>query len=134
METIWLMKHVGRYNAMGRQLRRRNYWNDSKCPRCHRNNEDSDHIIMCPHVSATEELADHIYELESSLQRLHTHPSIATTLLNTLYDRGNSSFETNLPTLQNMDDTDMFQVLTQAAKEQDSIQFSYIFEGHIIKK
>ena len=128
------MKHVGRYNATGRQLLRRKYWRDSKCPRCQCRNEDSTHILMCPEVSATETLADGVYNLEKELNKIRTHPAIANTILFTLFDRGNSSFQSNIPTNMNAEERDVLEAIETAAKEQDQIPFTYIFEGHIVKK
>ena len=51
-ELTWLMKHVARYNSVGRQLKQRQYWIDSKCPRCNAPNEDSTHVVFCSLASA----------------------------------------------------------------------------------
>ena len=52
-EQTWLMKHVAQYNnPVVRQIHRREYWLDSKFPRCNSKNEDSTHVIMCPHATA----------------------------------------------------------------------------------
>ena len=133
-EKTWLMKHVGRYNATGRQLLRRKYWRDSKCPRCQCRNEDSTHILLCTEVSATETFADGVYNLEVELNKLRTHPAIATTILFTLFDRGNSSFQSNIPTSVPAEESEIFEAIEMAASEQDQIPFEYIFEGHIVKK
>ena len=133
-EKTWLMKHVGRYNATGRQLLRRKYWQDSKCPRCNCCNEDSNHVLVCPDVTAMETLADGICNVEHELKKMRTHPAIAETLLFTLYDRGRSSFHSNIPTNDNEEDVEVFRAIWTAAQEQDQIPFMYIFEGHIVKK
>ena len=73
---------------------------------------------MCPHKTAADEMADHIYELEETLKQLRTHPAIADTILHMLYDHGSSSFVSNLPEQHNMEDSNMYNILTQAAKEQ----------------
>ena len=89
---------------------------------------------MCPEVSATETLADGVYNLEKELNKIRTHPAIANTILFTLFDRGNSSFQSNIPTNMNAEERDVLEAIETAAKEQDQIPFTYIFEGHIVKK
>ena len=128
------MKHVGQYNTTVRQLLRRKYWIDSKCPRCKCRNEDSNHIVIYLDATSMSKLADNIYNMEEDLKRIRTHPSIAKKKLYTLYDRGSSSFESNIPTQRSIDDSEIYHIITQAAKEQDQIPFTYIFEGHIVKK
>ena len=71
-EKTWLMKHVGRYNATGRQLLRRKYWQDSKCPRCNCSNEDSQHVLTCPSIPALDTLSDGIYNMKHKLKNEDT--------------------------------------------------------------
>ena len=65
---------------------------------------------------------------------MRTHPAIAETILFTLYDRGQSSFHSNIPTNEDEEETVVFEAIQTAAKEQDQLSFTYIFEGHIVKK
>ena len=81
-----------------------------------------------------ETLADGVYNMEKELRKMRAHPTIANTLLYTLYDRGNSSFQSNIPTNNNTEETDVFEAIQTAAKEQEHIPFTYIIEGHIVKR
>ena len=103
-------------------------------PRCKFSNKDSNHIIICPDATAMSKLTDNIYDMEKDLKRIRTHPAIANTILCTLYDRGSSSYESNIPTQRNIADSEIYHILKQAAQEQDQIPFTYIFEGHFVKK
>lgn len=79
-------------------------------------------------------LSDNIYSMEEDLKRMRTHPAIADTILYTLYDRGSSTFESNIPPQRNIANSEILNILVQAAREQDQIHFTYIFKGHIVKK
>ena len=130
-ERAWLMKHVGRYNPVGRQLRQQEYWTDSKCPRCGGTNEDSNHVILCPHPTALTTLADSALLLETHLCNLMTHPLIVETIVMTVHDRGHSTFTMNLPVQPTDVPNELYNLIRQAAQAQDRIGFIPLFEGHI---
>ena len=73
-ELTWLMKHVARYNPVGRQLKQRKYWVDFECPHVNASNEDSTHVVLCPHASAVVTLADSALTFEMSLRSIWTPP------------------------------------------------------------
>ena len=122
-ELTWLMKHVARYNPVGRQLKRRKYWIDSKCPHCNAPNEDSTHVVFCPHASAVATLADSALAFETSLRSNSTHPLLLETLVMTVHDCGSTSFRDNIPN-QTEDTSDfLYGLICDAENDQDCIGF-----------
>ena len=67
--------------------------------------------------------ADNIYSMELDLLKLRTHPIILRTILDTLYDRGNTTFKSNLPWSHQLEETRIYNAIVSAAKDQDRIKF-----------
>ena len=133
-EQTWLTKHVSRFNPVGRQMKRREYWLDSRCPRCGCTDEDSNHIILCPHATSVAALADSALNLEYEMISISTHPIIVACFTMTVHDRGNATFQDHLPTMSDDTSPELHNLITQAAIEQDRIGYYPIFEGHISNK
>ena len=132
-DSACLTKHVGRYNPVGRQLKRHKYWLDSKCPRCGCPNEDSTHIVMCTHTTSVKTLVDSAYNFKLDLKKMETHPFIVNALVMTIHDHGQSTFYKNVPLMTDDISAPLYDFICKAAKNQDKIGFYPLFEGHMSK-
>jgi hypothetical protein len=47
----WLTKMSQRFAPVGKNMHRWGFWTNSRCPACHRDNEDEDHLFNAPDVS-----------------------------------------------------------------------------------
>ena len=133
-EQTWLTKHVSRFNPVGRQMKRREYWIDSQFPRCGHPNEDSTHIIQCTHASSVSTLADSALELENEMVKIASHPFIISCISMTIHDRGQSTFANNVPLHSTDMSPELHNLILQAAIAQDEIGYYPIFEEHISRK
>ena len=130
----WLTKHVGRYSATGRQMKRRSEWKNSRCPRCMCPNEDSNHITECQATSATETLHDEVLKFEKELNRLETAYLISDILTTTLFDDTDTTFSSHIGDYDGSIPEEIYNMICDAAKEQDEIGRTGLLHGHLVQK
>ena len=126
------MKHVGRYNPMGRNLLRRQYWVDSKFPRCDAIDEDSYHVVTCLQPKAHKLRGDLILKTSEDIMKYGTAYDIPTTIVLTMFDNEDGSFTNNVPEFDDSYPYAIYLMIKQAAKEQDEIGRRNFFDGHIL--
>ena len=130
-EKMWLTKHVGRYNPTGRQMLRRKYWSDSKCPRCDEPDEDSNHVVMCPQAEATTLREDLLVTMSDEMKRYGTLEAIRFSIILTLFQGQQGSFVANIPDHDESYPLEIHQLIERAAAEQDTIGVTNFFDGHV---
>ena len=133
-EKSCLTKHVGRYSATGRQMKRRKEWKNSNCPRCGCDNEDSNHITECQAPAAIHKLHDEILKFERDLDRQDTSHSISDIITTTLFDEQNALFASHILPYDGTIPEDAYELICRAAHEQDAIGQTNLLHGHLATK
>ena len=90
---------------------------------CGQRNEDYNQIILCPHASAIETLANSALDLENDLIATATHPFITDCITMTIHDCGRTTFTSNVPQKTNDMSQQLYDLMMKAATEQDRIGF-----------
>ena len=130
-ERTWLTKHVGKYNSTGRNLLRRKYWSDSKCPRCNSADEDSSHVISCPQQDARELRGKLILQMSNDMIKYGTAYDVRQTIVLTMFDDDDGKFADNVPGFDDSYPHDIYIMIKKAAAAQDEIGRANFFDGHI---
>ena len=129
----WLTKHISGYNATGRQMLRRKEWENSRCPKCNEEHENSDHVVTCPCNDAREKFDDMILDLCQKMERIKTCPVITEIITMTLFDGKDGSLSAQAVESQHEMNDAYYQVLQKSTAEQDIIGWTNMLEGEINK-
>ena len=122
---IWLTKHVSGFCATASTMEKRKKWESNLCPLCKLSVEDSQHVIICPDNRVRTKYASSLQKLMDHMKRTHTHPAIQNIFLHTLSDGNSHKFKDYIPR------TEIDPNLHEAAKEQDILGWTKMFNGHI---
>jgi hypothetical protein len=68
----WLTKMNQRLAPVGKNMHRWGFWTESRCPACHQNNEDEDHLFKCPDQKCKDIRTEATRVLQQRLQRCKT--------------------------------------------------------------
>jgi hypothetical protein len=77
----WLTKMCQRFAPVGKNMHRWGFWTNSRCPACHRDNEDEDHLFKCPDQKSKYICTEATRVLQQCLQRCKTEPLLRDTIL-----------------------------------------------------
>jgi hypothetical protein len=113
-------KHTSGFNAVGKNMLRRNEWPHSKCPRCEHIEEDSAHVIKCRGTGASLIWDQAIKELELWMKRSRTAENIIRAICS-----GLESWAREQP----MNTTNFSQPLQSAITQQPRIGWQNLLEG-----
>ena len=81
----WIIKSTAERSAVGIEMVRRRAWRSPVCPRCSSAIETSAHVFTCPHPEVRSKWTTALATLDTWLQTKLTHPSIRTTILQSLH-------------------------------------------------
>ena len=133
-EHILVTKHVSRFASVGKNMKRRGEWKNSKCPRCGGIDETTHHIVLCPNVEDTHSYEDAVLQFEEKQHKMETYPSIINTMTLTLFGGENSKFKDNVEEDNEYETDSLHNIVRAAAKEQDNIGWHNFLEGKISTK
>ena len=90
---VWVSKFSCDFIGTARMLARREYWLESKCPRCGSDNETTTHIIQCPHPPHREQIDRRIDDFRLWMESRHFEPDLCADIINvtTSWVRGDES-------------------------------------------
>ena len=134
MKKTWLTKHIGRFSATGRQMKRWHEWHVSRCPRCQHPNKDSNHVTECQAPKAIEKFHDEILKFERELDRNKTTPIILDILTTTLYGDTTATFYSQIRPYDESTPFSAYKLILEAATKQDSIGKTRLLHGHLVTK
>jgi hypothetical protein len=72
----WLSKWMTGFCGVGKMLKIYKHQKHSKCPRCMANDEDTSHVLRCPHNDATALWNKSIETMENWMVNNHRHPEL----------------------------------------------------------
>ena len=125
---IWLTKHVTGFCATASKMKKRELWENNKCPLCNAEKEDIYHLMTCLDCRARETYKKSLQKLDQYMQRSYTHPSIHSIIIETLSDGTSKNFKRHIPSTEY--DTDFIEATTQ----QNKIGWLALLNGHMSKK
>jgi hypothetical protein len=77
----WLTKMSQRFAPVGKNMHRGGFWTNSRCPACHRDNEDEDHLFKCPDQQCKDVRKEAIRVLQQRLHKCKTEPFLRDMIL-----------------------------------------------------
>jgi hypothetical protein len=77
----WLTKMSQRFAPVGKNMNRWGFWTNSRCPACHRDNEDEDHLFKCSDQQCKDTRTEATRVLQQRLQRCKTEPLLPDMIL-----------------------------------------------------
>jgi hypothetical protein len=77
----WLTKMSQRFAPVGKNMYRWGFWTNSRCPACHRDNEDEDHLFKCPDQQCKDIRKEATRVLQQRLQKCKTEPLLRDMIL-----------------------------------------------------
>jgi hypothetical protein len=69
-----LTKMSQRFAPVKKNMHRWGFWTNSRCPACHQDNEDEDHLVKCPDQQCKDVRKEAISVLRQRLQKCKTEP------------------------------------------------------------
>jgi hypothetical protein len=123
----WLAKQVTGICGVGKMLKLWKHQNHNTCPRCGRDNENTEHVILCKAPSAISTWEQAINNLERWMKDNDAEPHMLEIICNSL--RAWKSMEP-LPAPTN----EIPHIVMEAMIEQDSIGWYNLINGFISKK
>ena len=95
----FISKWVSRQTAVGKIMLRRDARACGHCPRCGAPNEDTLHVLRCPHPTSREQWRKGCKTLRKWMRSAHTHPRITRAVYHVLRRFGSRpDFDTYVPT------------------------------------
>jgi hypothetical protein len=77
----WLTKMSQRFAPVGKNMHRWGFWTNSRCPCCHRENEDEEHLFKCTHQKCRDIRLEATKMLRQRLLRCKTEPLLLDTII-----------------------------------------------------
>jgi hypothetical protein len=71
----WLTEMSQRFAPVGKNMHRWGFWTNSRCPCCHQDNEDEEHLLKCTHQKCRD------IRLEASRELCRTEPLLLDTII-----------------------------------------------------
>lgn len=118
----WITRHISDFNGCNRYLSRWKPTVKNFCPSCGVANEDTRHITRCRDPTRTALYQEGVIEIRDWLSSNHTPPHLTFLLCSYLYNRGEATMESLLPT---------FSPYLTLAQAQDLIGFDNILVGRL---
>ena len=116
---LWASKNASGQCAVGKMMKKWNFWEEERCPLCAAMVEDARHVPMCPAAPIRQTYAVGVTKFQEKLQSLQTHPDIITCLTKGIERRGASFSSHSKPWI------------ATAATEQETIGWAATIEGRI---
>jgi hypothetical protein len=121
----WLLKHLAKFSATGRNMLRRKEWEHDLCPICLRPNEDSWHVQKCQAPPAQAQWLKSLDAFLETLKKACTLPAI----LDVLRSRMTSWMHDTPPHAYRMDELPV--LVVKAMTDQDRIGWPNFMIGRI---
>ena len=97
-------------------------------------NEYSNHITECQALEAITTLHDEVLKFEGELDQIKTSHAISVILTTTLYDDINATFSSHIQSYNGLIPVTAYELIQEAAAEQDSIEKTGLLHRHIVHK
>jgi hypothetical protein len=117
----WMSKWMAGFCGVGIMLVRYAYQKHSRCPRCNQSNEDTAHIIQCPHPDAVNLWTQEVSALHNWMIQSHGHPELCTIIKDSLLEWRSTS--------KGYQDKPIDVILQLAVKRQKNIGWRSLIEG-----
>ena len=120
--SLWISKHVAGFCGVGKMMFRWDMWDNNRCPSCDMEKETAQHMLVCNNVDMQTEFSEAMEVLEKWIFDKKTCPDIADCIVSTLAQHTPTAFKLAAE-----------QTVVDAAREQDCIGWTNLFEGKISK-
>jgi hypothetical protein len=77
----WLTKMSQRFVPVGKNMHRWGFWTNSRCPACHQNSDDEEHLFKLPDQKSKDIPTEAPRVLQQRLQRCKTEPLLQDSIL-----------------------------------------------------
>ena len=121
--SLWMSKQVTGFCGVGKMMFKWNMWDNSRCPGCDMEEETARHLLVCNNVDMKTEFEEATEVLEKWMINDETCPDIADCIASALAQHSPTAFELAATPSA-----------VEAAREQDLIGWTNMFEGKISKR
>ena len=126
MFNQWLSKWITGICGVGVMMKLWKFQDHSKCPRCQEDEEDTIHVLRCPHQSAKETWNESLKELDKWIEENDGHPELRESIIKHL----SAWHDNRQPTAETYNNTS----INQAVHNQNQIGWQSFIEGFLAKE